>query len=158
MAPILLSSSSASAQSENIDPAYLAAMRQQSLAADAIGDFKLRIGDTVGARSAYLEGLELARRLFAAQPANTQCQADIIVSLWKLAAATRDQSTKISTLREALSFVAKLEVQGALKSNQRSWRTMIEAEITKPSVEDHPASPQRQRKSTTTTGFLGRQH
>jgi hypothetical protein len=111
---IPLSSPPASAQSEIIEPVYLETMRQQSLAADAIGDFKLHAGDPAGARSAYLEGLALARRILAAEPSNAQWQADVVVSLWKLATATTERPVKIATLREALSFVAELEAQAAL--------------------------------------------
>ena len=147
IALVLLASPSASAQSETIDAAYLASMRQRSLAADAIGDFKLRIGDPAGARSAYLEGLGLARQVLAAEPDNMQWQADVVISLWKVAAATTDRSAKISTLQEALGLVDKLESRGALEANQRNWRAMIEAEIAKPAAEEQPAPAQRRHKS-----------
>jgi hypothetical protein len=154
----LLASSSASAQSETIDAAYLATMRQRSLAADAIGDFKLRVGDPAGARSAYLEGLALAREVLAAEPENTQWLADVVVSLWKVAAATTDRSGKISSLQEALSFVDKLESRGALEANQRNWRAMIDAEIAKP-AEQQPVPAQRRRRSAPTAdGFSTRQN
>jgi hypothetical protein len=143
----LISSPSASAQSETTDAAYLASLRQQSLAADAIGDFKLRVGDPAGARSAYLEGLALARQILAAEPDNAQWQADVVVSLWKLAAATIDRSAKISILQEALGLVDKLESRGALKPDQRNWRAMIEAEIAKPPAEEQPAPARHHRRS-----------
>jgi hypothetical protein len=134
-------------------------MRQQSLAADAIGDFKLHAGDPAGARSAYLEGLALARRILAAEPSNTQWQADVVVSLWKLAAATTERSVKISILRDALSMVGELEAQAALKSNQRGWRAMIEAEIANPAAETTAESHQRHRRSAgVADGFTARQH
>jgi len=155
----LLASHAASAQSETIDAAYLATMRQRSMAADAIGDFKLRIGDTTGARSAYQEGLALARQILAAEPDNRQWQADIVVSLWKVAAATTDRSVKISVLQEALGFVDRLESQGALEANQRNWRAMIEAEIAKPDAEEQPAPTQRRRRSAhSADGFGAGQH
>ena len=143
----LLASPSASAQSETIAAAYLASMRQRSLAADTIGDFKLRIGDPAGARSAYLEGLALARQVLAAEPDNAQWQADVVVSLWKVAAATTDRSAKISSLQEALGLVDKLESRGRLEPHQRGWRAMIEAEMAKPAAEEQPAPAPRRRKS-----------
>jgi hypothetical protein len=154
----LLASPAALAQSETIDAAYLATMRQRSLAADAIGDFKLQVGDPTGARSAYLEGLALARQVLAAEPENTQWQADVVVSLWRVAAATTDRSAKISSLQEALGFVDKLESRGALGANQRNWRAMIEAEIAKP-AEQQPVPAQRRRRSAHTADEFGaRQH
>jgi hypothetical protein len=133
-------------------------MRQQSLAADAIGDFKLRTGDFNGARSAFFESLALARHLVAAEPNNTQWQADVVVSLWKLAAATTDRPAKTATLREALACVDKLEAQHALKPNQRGWRAMIEAEIAKPTSEDATAPQPNRRSSRAADGFTARQH
>ena len=147
----LLASPSVSAQSETIDAAYLATLRQRSLAADAIGDFKLRVGDPAGARSAYLEGLALARQVLAAEPDNAQWQADVVVSLWKVAAATIDRSAKISSLQEALGLIDKLESRGALEPHQRSWRAMIEAEMAKPAVEEQPGPAPRHRKSARAT-------
>jgi len=135
---VLFTFAPASAQPVNIDPAYLATMRQQSLSADAVGDFKLQIGDPAGARNAYLEGLALARQLAAADPNNLQWQGDVVVSLWKLATATSDRSAKISVLHEALDLVERLEAQGALRPNQRNWRAMIEAAIARPASQEHP--------------------
>jgi hypothetical protein len=156
---IPLSSPPASAQSETLEPLYLETMRQQSLAADAIGDFKLHAGDPAGARSAYLEGLALARRILAAEPSNSQWQADVVVSLWKLATVTTERSVKISILREALGSVAELEARGALKSNQRGWRAMIEGEIAKPAAETNPEPHQHHRRSAgVADGFTARQH
>ena len=112
IALVLLIVQPASAQPVNIDPAYLATIRQQSLSADAVGDFKLQIGDPAGARDAYLEGLARARQLVAADPNNVQWQGDVVVSLWKLATATSDRSAKRSILHEALGLVERLEAQG----------------------------------------------
>jgi hypothetical protein len=154
----LLASPSALSQSETIDAAYLAAIRQRSLAADAIGDFKLQIGDPAGARGAYLEGFALARQILAANPENPQWQADVVVILWKVAAATTDRSAKISSLQEALGLLDKLESRGTLEANQRNWRAMIEAEIAKP-ADEQPAPAQRRRRSAhAADGFSTRQH
>jgi hypothetical protein len=104
-----------------------------------------------GARSAYLEGLALARQVLAAEPENTQWQADVVVSLWKVAAATTDRSAKISSLQEALGLIDKLESRGALEPQQRNWRAMIQAEMTKPAAEEQPGPGPRHRNSARAT-------
>jgi len=137
----------ARAQSSGLDEAYLAVLRRQSLSSDAIGDLKMKAGDPWGAQAAYQEGLAIARRLAAAEPDNSQWQADIVVSLWKLSKARQGLPDKISLLKEALAFVSKIEERGPLAANQRNWRAMIVAEIARLNSGEAEAAPASQRSN-----------
>jgi hypothetical protein len=146
----LLSRAIAWAQTNEFDHdlAYLAAIHQRSLSADAIGDFKMRANDSSGALAAYHEGLAIARQLLAAEPDNVQWLADIVVSLWKVSQASK-RADKISKLEEALGFLKKLEGQGSLTARQRGWRPMIEAEMAKLAAEEPSAATTTERPART---------
>ena len=71
------------------------------------------------ALSLFEEGLVIARKLVAAEPANTEFQTDIVESLYNLSTVQKGQARKES-LGEGLAVLKMLDAAGKLSSVQKS--------------------------------------
>jgi len=77
-------------------------------------------GDLAGVLAAYRKGLAIAKRLSAADPANTQWQTDVAVSCAKLSTpeAGLDLEKRCGYLQRAVGILLELKTQGRLMTNQ----------------------------------------
>jgi hypothetical protein len=85
-----------------------------------VGDVRLAAGDRAGALATYEESLTNMRKLAAADPGNSEWQADLVVSLYKISTAY-DPSRARAALREALAVAETLAREGKLAANRQNW-------------------------------------
>jgi tetratricopeptide (TPR) repeat protein len=106
------------------------AMELQSnigLSLEKVGEALRAGGDIKGSLTAYRESLEIARAIAAKDPGNNQWRIDLVLSLWRLAAAG-DQPRE--RLTDALKILKNLKLQAALSPEQEQWTAMIERDLT----------------------------
>lgn len=82
--------------------------RERWVAFDELGD--VEAGDLGAARQSFTQGLEIRRRLAAANPDSAQAQRDLIVSCAKLGEMTGEESW----WREGLEIAERLHAEGRL--------------------------------------------
>ncbi len=100
--------------------------RDLSVSLIKIGDVKLAQGDATAAVAAFEEALAIRRRMVATDPGSVQWGTDLILALYKLArAATGDQ--KNACIDEALILLKRLEDEGKLSPNQKTWKDQLTA-------------------------------
>jgi len=97
------------------------------LGLEKIGAALAASGDVKGSRAAYRESLEIARAVSAKDPGNVQWRTDIVLSLWRLAAAGDEPRER---LIGALKILRHLKLAGALSPDQEQWIAAIEHDIT----------------------------
>jgi tetratricopeptide (TPR) repeat protein len=97
------------------------------LGLEKIGEALGASGDVNGSRAAYRESLEVARAVSAKDPGNVQWRTDIVLSLWRLAAAGDEPRER---LIGALKILRLLKLEGALSPDQEQWIAAIERDIT----------------------------
>jgi len=113
------------------DPGDNEWQRVVSFALTKLSDARLAGGDRAGAVQGYEEALAIDRQLFAANQDSAEFESNLLESLWKLATASGDTRQRRDILREALKIATNLEARGAVSPEQKGWRQMIEAELTK---------------------------
>ena len=80
----------------------------------------------------YQDGLEIAQRLAALDPANTEWQTDLVVSAWKMSGLVPHGLTRVASavqLQDALVILARLKANGALRADQQGWSQMIQLRL-----------------------------
>ncbi len=102
------------------------AHRDVSVSLEKLGDVKLQAGDQAGALAAYEEDLDISRKLAAGDPGSAQAQMDIVAGLYKTAMAGDDPKARLG---EALEILEKLDAQGRLTSDAKSWLGDIKAAL-----------------------------
>ena len=102
------------------------------------GNVQVAQGNLAGAIKSYGDGLDIRRKLSASDPSNVQLSCDVVVSLFKLASLAPNglvSDKAISYLHEGRATLMKLNQQGKLTVEQKSWLPMFDkrlAELEKP--------------------------
>jgi hypothetical protein len=76
----------------NAEPDAPRSQRDLSVSYKKIGDVQRAQGDLTPALSSFKQGLEIAQKLAARDPANAQWKTELVISLWKLASILRQLS------------------------------------------------------------------
>jgi hypothetical protein len=99
-------------------------------------------GDLSSALSSFKQALEIAQKLAAHDPANTQWKTDLVISLWKLASVLEQHG--IPQKREAgvnyqraLELLRALAVENRLTAEQKTWISRLEARLK--AIKEEPA-------------------
>ena len=100
-------------------PRQCRAQRDVSVSLNHVGDVKRQAGDQAGAFAAYQESLAIERKLVAADPSDTQLQADLVITLNNLGLADTKHSR--IWLSEALSIAERLDREHKLAADQAGW-------------------------------------
>jgi hypothetical protein len=88
--------------------------------------------DPAGAAAAYIESVDVGRRLAALDPADTRTRASLAVALYKLGETKRkagDKDGARAAFSESLMVVEKLEQERRLSDEQRDWPKVLRKAI-----------------------------
>ncbi|WP_346898739.1 hypothetical protein [uncultured Roseibium sp.] len=103
--------------------------RDLSASLTRIADITLR-QDPGEALKLYRQGLEIARRLFDAEPQNTVFQRELSVRLITVSTVSNGSERNIA-LQEVLEISLRLEKAGQLTADQSAWPDFLQQELAK---------------------------
>ena len=91
-------------------------------------------GELPSALSSYKQGLAIAQKLAARDPANAQWKTDLVISLWKLASILEQQGTPQKreagvNYQRALELLRALAVENRLTAEQKTWISQLEVRL-----------------------------
>ena len=109
-----------------IDGGNMEWQRDLSVSCNKVADALLADGQRDEALEFYRKGLAVRKKLAAADPANVRWQTDLVVNLFKLAQLGDDA---LARLKQALTILRRLDVEGRLPANQKSWIPAFEQAI-----------------------------
>jgi tetratricopeptide (TPR) repeat protein len=98
---------------------------------DRVADLLQAQGDLQGALAIYRDSLAIMKVLAQKDPGNILWQTDVVLGLWKAAAAGGDPSANYT---EALAILKRLDAAGKLNAAQKGWVAAIEAMLAKASA------------------------
>jgi tetratricopeptide (TPR) repeat protein len=101
-------------------------LRRQAVNYFNHGEIVAKQGNLETAIESYKKGLEIFKRLAAADPTNSQWQLDMVVSFWRLS-SLEDINAKLvrDYLNKGLEILRKLESEGKLHGEQQHWTAIF---------------------------------
>ena len=131
-----------------IDPDNLDWQRDLMVSNNKVANAKVQTGDFAGGKARFEEGLKIARRLFARDPASVTTQTDLIICLTQVAIGeNEDLARKGALIDEALGMMEKLSDAGQLPLPMNVMRGLLEklrkdlGGLTQPPPEAQAAPP-----------------
>jgi hypothetical protein len=105
--------------------------RDLSVSYSKIGDVQSALSSAL---NSYKQGLEIAQKLAARDPANAQWKTDLVISLVKLASMLEQQGTPRKreagiNYHRALEILQPLAAENRLTAEQKTWISLLEARL-----------------------------